>query len=86
MRQVAAFPYRSVEGSLELLLVTSSNGRWIIPKGDVDEGMAPHLAAEKEAARLAGRLEALEAAQPQEGKGEGKRPGWWDRLRGRGNQ
>jgi hypothetical protein len=52
MRQVAAFPYRFVEGSkgpIEVLLVTSSSGRWIIPKGDIDEGMAPHLAAEKEA-------------------------------------
>lgn len=45
-------PYRLAAGSggsLELLLVTSSNGRWIIPKGDVEEGMAPHLAAEIEA-------------------------------------
>ena len=32
-----------------MLLVTSSNGRWIIPKGDVDDGMEPHAAAEKEA-------------------------------------
>jgi 8-oxo-dGTP pyrophosphatase MutT (NUDIX family) len=55
MRQTAAFPYRLVEGpngssgSIELLLVTTGSGRWIIPKGDVDLGMAPHLAAEKEA-------------------------------------
>ena len=55
MRQAAAFPYRLVEGSngssgsIELLLVTTGSGRWIIPKGDVDHGMAPHLAAEKEA-------------------------------------
>jgi 8-oxo-dGTP pyrophosphatase MutT (NUDIX family) len=52
MRQVAAFPYRRSEGangSIELLLVTSGSGRWIIPKGDIDHGMAPHRAAEKEA-------------------------------------
>src|SRR5688572_10545365 len=55
MRQTAALPYRRVESlngsgrAIELLLVTSGSGRWIIPKGDVDHGMAPHLAAEKEA-------------------------------------
>ena len=32
-----------------MLLVTSGSGRWIIPKGDIDEGVEPHLAAEKEA-------------------------------------
>ncbi len=37
-------------GSLEVLLVTSfRSGRWIIPKGNVDGGMPPHLAAAKEA-------------------------------------
>lgn len=44
------------------------------------------ITAEKEAARLAGKLEALESAQPKEPTGEGgqARPGWWARLRGRG--
>ena len=52
MRQVAALPYRHIKGlagQVEVLLVTSSARRWIIPKGDVDGGMAPHLAAAKEA-------------------------------------
>jgi uncharacterized protein len=52
MRQVAALPYRCVTGSevdVEVLLVTSSAGRWIIPKGDIDEGMPSYQAAEKEA-------------------------------------
>ncbi|HXG81230.1 MAG TPA: NUDIX hydrolase [Sphingomicrobium sp.] len=52
MRQAAALPYRNAAGpggAIEILLVTSSSGRWIIPKGDIDDGMAPHLAAEKEA-------------------------------------
>ncbi|MFL6749357.1 MAG: NUDIX hydrolase [Sphingomicrobium sp.] len=52
MRQVAAFPYRHAGGSagtIEILLVTSSSDSWIIPKGDVDGGMPPHRAAEKEA-------------------------------------
>lgn len=34
---------------VEVLLITSSSKRWIIPKGDIDDGMEPHLAAEKEA-------------------------------------
>ena len=52
MRQAAALPYRSAQGAarqLEVLLVTSSSNRWIIPKGDIDDGMKPHVAAEKEA-------------------------------------
>jgi uncharacterized protein len=52
MRQVAAFAYRHAEGSagaIEVLLVTSSSDSWIIPKGDIEGGMSPHRAAEKEA-------------------------------------
>lgn len=52
MRQAAALPYRHADGpdgTVEVLLVTSSSQRWIIPKGDIDAGMEPHLAAEKEA-------------------------------------
>ena len=57
MRQAAAIPYRHLNGSsggVEVLLVSSSSGRWIIPKGDIDDGTAPHLAAEKEAFEEAG--------------------------------
>jgi 8-oxo-dGTP pyrophosphatase MutT (NUDIX family) len=52
MHQAAALPFRLAvggDGELEVLLVSSSSNRWIIPKGDIDDGMAPHLAAEKEA-------------------------------------
>ncbi len=52
MRQAAALPYRFADGRdgpIEVLLITSSAKRWIIPKGDIDGGMEPHLAAEKEA-------------------------------------
>lgn len=52
MHQAAALPFRRADGGdgeLEVLLVNSSSNRWIIPKGDIDDGMAPHLAAEKEA-------------------------------------
>lgn len=52
MHQAAALPYRQADGPggpVEVLLVTSSSGRWIIPKGDIDDGMEPHGAAEQEA-------------------------------------
>lgn len=54
MRQVGALPYRwtgdGSRGAVEVLLITSvRSGRWIIPKGNVDGGMMPHLAAAKEA-------------------------------------
>ena len=52
MHQAAALPFRRAaggEGDLEILLVNSRSDHWIIPKGDIDDGMAPHLAAEKEA-------------------------------------
>ena len=52
MRQAAALPYRFVvgrDGPIEVLLITSSAGRWIIPKGDIDHGVEPHVAAEREA-------------------------------------
>jgi 8-oxo-dGTP pyrophosphatase MutT (NUDIX family) len=54
MRQVAALPYRFAGANpgevVEVLLVTSFRSRrWIIPKGNVDEGMLPHQAAAKEA-------------------------------------
>jgi 8-oxo-dGTP pyrophosphatase MutT (NUDIX family) len=52
-RQVAALPYRFADGTggpIEVLLVTSFRSkRWIIPKGNVDGDMRPHLAAAKEA-------------------------------------
>ena len=52
MHQAAALPYRRADvgaGAVEVLLVNSSSNRWIIPKGDIDDGMEPHRAAEKEA-------------------------------------
>lgn len=58
MHQVAALPYRisgNAGRNIEVLLVTSFRSkRWIIPKGDVDGGMAPSTAAEKEALEEAG--------------------------------
>ena len=51
MYQAAALPFRRTGGDgqdqIEVLLINSSSNRWIIPKGDIDGGMEPHLAAEK---------------------------------------
>ena len=54
MRQVGALPFRFAGHepgvALEVLLVTSfRTKRWIIPKGNVDGGMPPHIAAAQEA-------------------------------------
>ena len=49
-RQSAALPYRWSGNDLEVLLVTSRKGKhWILPKGIVEPGMAPHESAAKEA-------------------------------------
>jgi len=53
--------YRRVGGKpgapIEIMLVTSrQTRRWIIPKGNVDHGMAPHAAAAQEAEEEAGVL------------------------------
>ena len=52
--QYAALPWRVRDGAVEVLLITSSNGRWIIPKGWPMEGKAPHEAAAQEAWEEAG--------------------------------
>jgi 8-oxo-dGTP pyrophosphatase MutT (NUDIX family) len=53
--QLAALPYRQVEGRLEVLLVTSrETRRWIIPKGWAEKGTKPHDMAAREAFEEAG--------------------------------
>ena len=52
--QYAALPWRMKDGALEILLITSSSGRWIIPKGWPMDGKAPHEAAAQEAWEEAG--------------------------------
>lgn len=54
MEQVAAICYRSVNGSIEYLLVKTHSGRWTFPKGDVDPGEERWLAAQREAFEEAG--------------------------------
>jgi 8-oxo-dGTP pyrophosphatase MutT (NUDIX family) len=53
--QVAALPYRIVDGEAEVLLVTSrGTRRWIIPKGWPMKGKKHHRVAELEALEEAG--------------------------------
>jgi predicted phosphate transport protein (TIGR00153 family) len=59
MRQIAALPYRaegsSGDGGVRVLLVTSRQSRrWVVPKGNIGAGAAPHAAAAQEAEEEAG--------------------------------
>ena len=53
-QQAAAIPYRIVGTTLEVLLVTSTSGNWILPKGNIDAGNTPAQTAEIEALEEAG--------------------------------
>jgi len=50
----AAIPYRRKNGVLSVLLVRSSTGRWLIPKGRIEQAEAPGEAAAREAWEEAG--------------------------------
>ncbi len=53
--QVAALPYRGAGKTIEVLLITSrQTGRWVVPKGNLMVGKAPHEAAAIEAEEEAG--------------------------------
>lgn len=54
--QVGVLPYRvDAKGDVRILLITSrETGRWIVPKGNVEPGLAPHEAAVREAHEEAG--------------------------------
>jgi len=55
LRQAGAIPYRVVDGTVEVLLITSRDtGRWVIPKGYVESGETAAEAAAKEAFEEAG--------------------------------
>jgi predicted phosphate transport protein (TIGR00153 family) len=61
MRQIAVLPYRTlgvgVDAPIQILLITSrSTRRWVIPKGGLMKGVAPHAAAAVEAQEEAGVL------------------------------
>ena len=54
-RQSAVLPFRRRDGELEVLLITSRNGkRWVLPKGIVEPGMTAPDSAAKEAEEEAG--------------------------------
>lgn len=55
LQQAGVIPYSVVNGMVRVLLVTSRDtGRWLIPKGFVDDGHTPLKAAIKEAFEEAG--------------------------------
>ena len=56
-KQSGVIPYRITEAGVEILLTTSRRrGRWIIPKGVVDQGSTARESAGKEAYEEAGLL------------------------------
>jgi predicted phosphate transport protein (TIGR00153 family) len=64
IRQVAALPYRTEglapDAGVRVLLVTSrGTGRWVLPKGNFGNRIAPHVAAAREAEEEAGVLGAV---------------------------
>ena len=53
--QVAALPYRDIGDGVMVMLITSrQTGRWVVPKGNLMVGKAPHEAAAIEAKEEAG--------------------------------
>ena len=62
--QIAALCHRQSSRGTELLLITSSNGRWIIPKGWPIDGMSDSQAAAQEAWEEGGVRPAHMATEP----------------------
>ncbi|MBR9884127.1 MAG: NUDIX domain-containing protein [Oceanospirillales bacterium] len=55
--QSAVIPYRFIDGEVQMLLITSSSGRWWgVPKGIVEPGLSEQDSAAKEAMEEAGVL------------------------------
>lgn len=52
--RVAAVCYRYAKGELQFKLVRTKGGRWTFPKGHVEKGEEPWLAAQREALEEAG--------------------------------
>ena len=65
LHQAGAIVYRVRDAQLEVLLITSrGTRRWIIPKGNIDPGLTPAEAAEREAYEEAGVHGATESTLP----------------------
>lgn len=54
IHQAGAIPLRRGRDGLEVLLVTTRSGRWIVPKGMIEPGLSPRQAAQMEALEEAG--------------------------------
>ncbi len=55
LKQSAVIPFRTKDGILEVILVTSSSNKsWVIPKGRIEKLMSPEKSAAKEAFEEAG--------------------------------
>jgi 8-oxo-dGTP pyrophosphatase MutT (NUDIX family) len=55
LKQSGVIPYRIQDGKVEVLLITSRDRRkWVMPKGDIPNGMSPPDSAAKEAWEEAG--------------------------------
>ena len=53
--QIGVIPYRETSGQIEVLLITSrSRGRWIVPKGNIENELGPKGTAHLEALEEAG--------------------------------
>jgi 8-oxo-dGTP pyrophosphatase MutT (NUDIX family) len=61
-KQVAAVCYRMHDGEIEFLLVRTSKGRWIFPKGGVEAGLTHAESAAMEALEEAGAHGRIEEA------------------------
>jgi 8-oxo-dGTP pyrophosphatase MutT (NUDIX family) len=53
-QQSAVVPYRWRRGEIEVLLITTRKGRWIVPKGVIEPNLSPAESAAKEALEEAG--------------------------------
>ncbi|MEH2404341.1 NUDIX hydrolase [Nostoc sp.] len=60
--QSGVIPYRVNNGKVEILLITTRNFQhWVIPKGDIANGMSPPASAAKEAWEEAGVIGQVDA-------------------------
>lgn len=61
-KQSGVIPYRVNNGKVEILLITTRNFQhWVIPKGDIPNGMSPPASAAKEAWEEAGVIGQVDA-------------------------
>ncbi|MEH1832255.1 MAG: NUDIX hydrolase [Nostoc sp.] len=62
LKQSGVIPYRVNNGKVEILLITTRNFQhWVIPKGDIPNGMSPPDSAAKEAWEEAGVIGQVDA-------------------------